>query len=200
MRCPPLVLWLLLCSSALGWCARAADVYDLDPGVTQVGFDIERFGLHWVSAHFRDFQGAFIFDREGDGSRVDVTVRTESIDCGSSVWNPHLRSPEWLDTQQFPLMTYHSRHIRFEDGERAEADGDLTLHGVIRPVVLSVSDLQCPQVPPATGVCRFTAHASVRRSDFGLPHGFWSGGDQVQITISGIATRAQRAPTQSARR
>lgn len=184
----------------LGPCAQAADVYALDPGVTRVGFDIERFGLHWVSARFRDFQGAFVFDREGDGSRVDVTVRTDSIDCGSSSWNPHLRSPEWLDTQQYPLMTYHSRHIRFEGGERAEADGALSLHGVTHPVVLTVSDLQCPTGPAATGVCRFTAHASVRRSDFGLPHGFWSGGDQVEISISGVATRAERAPAQSAHR
>ena len=171
--------------------AQAADVYDLDSGATRVGFDIERFGLRWVSAHFHRFQGDFVFDREGAASRVDVTVQTESVDCGDSHWNPHLRSPEWLDVQQYPLMTYRSHHIEFLGDDRAEASGELTLHGVTHPVVLAVSQLQCPSSPLSTPVCRFAAQARVRRSDYGLPHGFWTGGDQVDITITGVGMRAQ---------
>jgi len=171
----------------LGWIgARAADLYDLDADATRVGFDIDRFGLHWVSAHFRQFQGDFVFDREGPASRVDVTVQTESIDCGDSHWNPQLRSPEWLDVQQFPLMTYRSRHIQFEGENHAEATGELTLHGITRSVVLSVSQLECSNQPGASQVCKFLAQARVKRSDYGLPHGFWTGGDQVDITITGV--------------
>lgn len=166
--------------------AIGADVYNLDTGATRVGFDIEHFGLHWVSAHFRDFRGDFVFDRSGPASRVDVIVQTESIDCGDSHWNPHLRSPEWLDVQRYPLMTYRSRHIEFEGDERAEASGELTLHGVTRPVVLAVSQLHCAGSDSADQSCRFVAHARVKRSDYGLPHGFWTGGDQVDITITGV--------------
>jgi polyisoprenoid-binding protein YceI len=172
--------------------AQAADVYDLDSGATRVAFDIDRFGLRWVSAHFRRFQGDFVFDRDGTASRVDVTVQTESVDCGDSHWNPHLRSSEWLDVQQYPLMTYRSRHIQFLGDGRAEASGELTLHGVTHPVVLAVSQLQCSSNPPSTPVCRFVAQARVKRSDYGLPHGFWTGGDQVDITITGVGTRAQK--------
>jgi polyisoprenoid-binding protein YceI len=186
-----LALTLLL---ALGG-ARGAEVYNLDSGATRVGFDIERFGLHWVSAHFRDFSGDFEFDRTGPASRVDVTVQTESIDCGDSRWNPHLRSAEWLDAQQYPLMTYHSRHIQFDGADRAEASGQLTLHGVTRPVVLDVSQLRCPD--PAEGSCRFVAHARVKRSDYGLPHGFWTGGDQVDITITVVGTRSEKVSAAS---
>jgi polyisoprenoid-binding protein YceI len=172
--------------------ASAADVYDLDSDATRVGFDIERFGLHWVTAHFRLFQGDFVFDRTGSASRVDVTVQTESIDCGDSGWNPHLRSSEWLDVQRFPQMTYRSRQIQFEGDDRAEASGELTLHGVTRPVVLKVSQLQCSGPAGTKRVCRFLAQARVRRSDYGLPHGFWTGGDQVDITINGVGMRSQK--------
>jgi polyisoprenoid-binding protein YceI len=173
----------------------AAEVYTLDILATRVGFDIEHFGLHLVTAHFRDFDGDFVFDRSGVASRVDVTVRTESIDCGDSHWNPHLRSPEWLDVQQYPLMTYHSHQIQFDGEDRAQASGDLTLHGVTRPVVLDVSQLRCPAAAGAAGSCSFVARARVKRSDYGLPHGFWTGGDQVDITITGVGTRSQKVST-----
>jgi polyisoprenoid-binding protein YceI len=171
--------------------AAAADIYDLDPGATRVGFDIERFGLRWVSAHFHLFEGDFVFDREGNASRVDVTVRTESIDCGDSHWNPHLRSAEWLDVQQYPHMTYHSRHVEFEGEDRAEASGELTLHGVTHSVVLNVSGLACSTHGSGERTCSFVAQARVKRSDYGLPHGFWTGGDQVDISIIGVGTRAK---------
>lgn len=180
-----LSLWVVLS-------APAADVYTLDTNATRVGFDIERFGLHWVSAHFRDFSGDFVFDREGSASRVDVRVQTESIDCGDARWNPNLRSRDWLDVQQYPHMTFRSRHIEFEGSDRAVADGELTLHGVTRPVSLSVSQLKCSGATATGGVCRFVAQTRVKRSDYGLPHGFWTGGDLVDISISGVGTRAKR--------
>jgi polyisoprenoid-binding protein YceI len=180
---------------ALALSAPAAEVYDLDPGATRVGFDIERFGLHWVSANFRSFHGDFVFDRLGPSSRVDVTVQTDSIDCGSSYWNPHLRSSEWLDVRQYPLMIFRSRHIEFEGADRAEASGELTLHGLTHPIVLNVTQLECPSPISAAAACRFSAQAHVKRSDFGLPHGFWTGGDLVDITITGVGTRTDRVTT-----
>jgi len=55
------------------------------------------------------------------------------------------------------------------------------LHGVTRPIVLNVSLLKCP----SAGHCQFAAHGRIKRSEYGLPHGFWTGGDQVDISISG---------------
>ena len=172
--------------------ASGADVYDLDSGQTRVGFDIERFGMRWVTAHFRQFEGDFVFDRTGSASRVDVTVQTESIDCGDSRWNPNLRSAQWLDVQQFPRMIFRSRQIQFDGEDRAEATGELTLHGVTRPVTLDVSQLQCSGPEGTHRVCRFVAQAHVKRSDYGLPHGFWIGGDQVDITITGVGMRSPK--------
>ncbi|MGH8139844.1 MAG: YceI family protein [Steroidobacteraceae bacterium] len=165
---------------SVGLRAEAAGVYHLDSGNTQVSFDVQRFGIQWVRAHFQDISGEFVLDRQGTSSRVDVIVGIASVDCDDPRWNDRLRSPEWLDAQRFPQMIYHADHIELGDG-RATATGELTLHGVTRAVVLNVTFVNCE----SAATCHFTAHARIKRSAYGLPHGFWMGGDQVNISISG---------------
>jgi polyisoprenoid-binding protein YceI len=171
--------WGLICWLLAG-CAQAGDLYRLSSTNTQVAFFVQHLGFQFVNARFSDISGEFVLDRQGPESRVDVTVGIASVECDDPHWNGRLRSAEWLDAQRYPQMTYHSSHIELE-GQRAVASGDLTLHGITRPVVLTVTLLNCP----TAGECQFAAHGRIRRSEFGLPHGFWSGGDQVDIAISG---------------
>jgi polyisoprenoid-binding protein YceI len=175
-----LVLLLLALGFAVEAAVDAGERYRLDSGNTQVSFAVQHLGFQWVSARFSDISGEFILDRAGAHSRVDVTVGIASLECSDTRWNDRLRSAEWLDSQRYPHMTYHSSNIELDE-QRAVASGDLTLHGVTRPVVLTVSLLNCP----TGGRCQFVAHGRIKRSEFGLPHGFWSGGDQVDISISG---------------
>jgi polyisoprenoid-binding protein YceI len=171
-------LWMLVLLVALR--TEAAATFRLDSGNTHVSFAVERFGIQWVTAQFSDISGRFVLDRQGSSSRVDVSVGIASVDCNEPRWNDRLRSAEWLDAQRYPQMTYRSIRIDVGD-DRAVASGELTLHGVTRPVVLNVILLNCS----SSGPCQFAAHGHIKRSDYGLPHGFWTGGDQVDITISG---------------
>jgi polyisoprenoid-binding protein YceI len=171
-------LSLLLLASV----AQALEVYRLDSSNTQVSFTVQRLGFQWVSARFSDVSGEIVLDRAGPNSRVDVTVGIASLESSEARWNDRLRSAEWLDAERYPHMTYHSSHIELEE-QRAVANGDLTLHGITRQVVLTVTVLNCS----TAGGCQFVAHGRIRRSEFGLPHGFWSAGDQVEIAISGVA-------------
>lgn len=171
--------WILL---LLACDAHAAERYRLDSTNTQVSIVVQHLGHQFFSARFPDVTGELILDRAGAGSRVDVTVEIISVECSDPSLNDRLRSTEWLDAARFPEMSYHSSHIKLDD-HPATASGDLTLHGITRPVVLTVTRLDCPTGAP----CQFAAHGRIRRSEFGLPHGFWSGGDQVEISISGTA-------------
>lgn len=166
--------------------SQAADTYRLDSGNTQVAFEVQRFGIRWVTAHFRNVSGEFVVDRPGRSSHVDVKVGIASVDCSDPHWNDRLRSTEWFDAQRYPWMIFHAEAIQFAAG-KATASGELTLHGVTQPVVLHVTFVNCR----TGGACQFDGHARVKRSDFALPHGFWVGGDQVDISISG----AIRTPT-----
>jgi polyisoprenoid-binding protein YceI len=170
--------------------SHAADAYRLDSTNTQVSFAVRHLGMQWVNARFSDISGEFILDATGPSSRVDVTVGIASLESGEPRWNDRLRSAEWLDVQRFPHMTYHSKNIELAD-QAAVANGELTLHGITRPVVLAVSLLNC--LPG--GPCKFAAHGRIRRSDFGLPHGIWSGGDQVEISIGGTISAAVESST-----
>jgi polyisoprenoid-binding protein YceI len=169
-------LGLLLLACA----AHATELYRLDSTNTQVSFYVQHLGFQFVHARFSDINGEFTLDRAGPGSRVDVTVGIGSLECNDPHWSGRLRSPEWLDAERYPQMTYHSSHVELDE-QHGVASGDLTLHGITRPVDLTVTLLDCP----TASQCQFAAHGRIRRSEFGLPHGFWSGGDQVDIAISG---------------
>jgi polyisoprenoid-binding protein YceI len=188
--------WVLVALSLLR--TQTADMYRLDTVNTRISFNIQRFGVLWVSARFPDFSGAFMLDRRGSASRVDVSVQMASVDCNDSHWNGRLRSADWLDVQRYPLMTFHSTHVEFDGDGRAVASGELTLHGVTRMVGLEISGLTCSQANAPGESCSFTAHARVKRSDYGIAHGFWIGGDLVDIAISGVGIRGDAQPAGAA--
>jgi polyisoprenoid-binding protein YceI len=164
----------------------AARAHHLQPGNTQVSFLIEHLGLQWFSADFRELSGDFALASDAQGGRLAVVVRTASLDSHSAYWDERLRSAQWLDTTKYPEMSYRSTRIVWEGSSSASVEGELTLHGVTRPLGLRITNIDCPQVPQgAPRPCRFVGRATLKRSDFGLPHGFWEGGDQVQILLRG---------------
>jgi len=177
---------------------QAAELYRLDTVNTRISFNIQHFGVLWVSARFPDFSGAFVLDRRGPSSQVDVSVQMASVDCDDAHWNGRLRSAEWLDVQHYPQMSFHSTQVDFDGDGRALASGELTLHGVTRTVGLEITDLTCSPVSGAGDSCSFVAHARIKRSDYGFAHGFWTGGDMVDIAISGIGVRGDPAPRRAA--
>ena len=188
--------WLLL-SFCLAR-AQAADSYRLDAVNTRISFNIQHFGVLWVSARFPQFSGEFVLDRQGSASRVDVSVQMASVDCDDPRWNGRLRSADWLDVQRYPQMTFHSKQVELDGDGQARAHGELTLHGVTRTVALEISHLSCSDPTAASDSCGFVAHARIKRSDYGFAHGFWIGGDQVDIDISGVGLRGQPAVQASA--
>jgi len=182
-------LWLLLFTCSV----QAAESYRLDAAQTQVSIEVRRLGIALLTAHFHQFAGALTVDRNGSDNRIDLTVLTNSIEGPDPQWNARLRSPEWLDAQRYPEMSYHSVEVRLGNQTDALAIGKLTLHGVTRPATVRVSRLDCSAEPPGSKrPCTFDAQAQIKRSDFGLPHGFWVGGDEVEILIRGVGIPSDR--------
>jgi polyisoprenoid-binding protein YceI len=169
------LVWLALSSAA-----PAGTTYALGPANTHVSFTVQRLGIQWIAAHFEDISGRFALDPQGQSGHVSVSVGMASIHCSDPRWNQRLRSAEWLDVERYPRMSFESESLELGEG-RGSARGPLTLHGFTHPVLLEVDFLHCV----SGGLCQFSAHGRLRRSDYGLPHGFWSGGDLVEIAISG---------------
>ncbi len=181
--------WMLLSLTALP--AVAAEYYRLDGGNTRVSFSVHVFGVPWLSAQFADLSGELVSERRSDASRVDMVVETQSIACESAWWRARLLSPEWFDAKRYPQITYHSSRVHSNERGGALIDGELSLHGHSRAVPLSVERWSCTAGASSDEDCSFEAHAHIRRSDYGLPHGFWLGGDEVEISIRGAGVRPE---------
>lgn len=169
-------------------CNAGALTYRLNPANTNIALEISPLGLSWRRARVRDFAGELVVDEKGDLVRLAVRMDSHSIDSGDADWNARLQSPEWFGAERFPNIRYTSAGPGIRARNRWVIVGELTIRDLSRPVVLTVSESGCAPNsagdPPA--VCRFSARARVRRSDFGLPHGFWEGGDRVDISVSSV--------------
>jgi polyisoprenoid-binding protein YceI len=166
-------------------CATAARAHHLDGANTQVSFEVGELGLRLFSAAFHELHGEFTLSPEPGAAHLTVVVAMASLSSRSPAWDQRLRSADWLDAARFPQMSYRSLAVQLEGGGRARIEGELTLHGITRPLALAITDIDCPAATGGALECRFLGRGHLRRSDFGLPHGFFQGGDEVTIVVRG---------------
>jgi len=179
--------WLALtCLLPCAAGGSAGGYHHLTAANTHVVFEVRRLGLRLFSAEFRQLSGDLQMGPSGEGGTLSVVVHMASIDCHDPPWNTRLRSPQWLDVDKYPEMTFHSSEIRFDGAHHATVQGELTLHGVTRSLAFTFSDIDCDLSAGGQRPCRFSGRTQIRRSDFKLPHGFWEGGDVVDILVRGL--------------
>lgn len=175
--------------------APAADEYEIDGSHTYPLFSINHAGLSTLHGRFDHTSGSFVLDREGDKSKVDAVIRIDSLNSGHEGRDKILRGDKFFDAAKFPEMRYVSTHVSFPTPTSAAVDGQLTLHGVTRPVKLDVQHLACAIHPLfRVWACGFDAYATIKRSEFGmsayLPNLV---GDDVTIEIAVEARRVDAA-------
>jgi polyisoprenoid-binding protein YceI len=168
-----------------------AAVWKIDPSHASVEFRVRHLMVAWVKGSFPDVTGTVDFD-EADLSKahVTVTIGTASVDTNNAKRDEHLRSADFLDTANFPAMTFVSKKIVAEGGQLREVIGDLTIRGTSREVILAVAEMT-PAIKDPWGNTRrgATATTTINRKDFGLT---WNKaletggvvvGDEVKIAI-----------------
>ena len=147
--------------------------YAIDPAHSQVDFGIKHMGISTVHGRFAIKEGTIDLDPANlTGSAVMATIDVSSVDTGVAARDGHLRSPDFFDTAKFPTATFKSTKLT-KTGEGYDVVGDLTLHGVTKPVTLHMEAPSKEQIGmdkmPHRG---FTATATLHRQDFGLT---WNG-------------------------
>ncbi len=176
----------------------AAGTYALDPAHTTVGFRIRHMGLAFVEGEFDAFEGAVQFDpADLAATTVTATVQTTSVDTDVDARDGHLRTADFFDVATFPTMTFRSTAVQPTGPSTFRLTGDLTLHGVTRPVVLDVTAAG-PITDPRSGQrAGFHAEGEIDRRDFGmtwgqvLPGGVPSLGHTVTLVLDAEATAAE---------
>src|SRR5579859_111498 len=130
------VLGLLLGVLTLFGSALAADEYKIDPVHSNVGFAVKHMVINTVHGRFGDYSGTIVYDEKDiTKSTVNVTIKSASINTDNAQRDGHLKSPDFLDAQKFPDITFQSKSIE-KKADGFVAHGALTIRGVTKDVDL----------------------------------------------------------------
>lgn len=154
--------------------AHAAPVtYNLDPDHTHPSIETDHFGgLSVWRGIFKRSSGKVTLDPAAKTGTVTVTVDTASIDMAQDKLNERVTGPEILDAAKFPTATYEGTLGGFTNGAPTTVTGNLTLHGVTKPVALKINSFNCIQHPLLKKeVCGADASGTFSRADFGVNFG-----------------------------
>ena len=170
--------------------AVPAATYEIDPAHTSVQFSVRHMMISNVRGEFTKLSGKVVGDQSNPtATTVEATIDAASVDTRNEKRDEHLKSPDFLDAAKFPTIMFKSTKVE-KAGEAWKLGGDLTLHGVTKPVVLDVTNLTPPMKDP-WGNTRIGAQATtkINRQDFGvsfnktLDGGGVLVGDEIAITI-----------------
>ena len=167
--------------------AFAADIYALDPAHTQAIFTIDHLGFSTITGGVRDLKGTLVYDpMKLESSTVKVTMAADSVDTGFAARDKALQGPMFFNIAQFPTMTFTSTHVTKAGARTAKVEGDLTLLGITRSVVLNTTFNRMAKDTIGTNVYKvgFTATTTIKRSDFGMKTYVPYVGDDVHLTIN----------------
>jgi polyisoprenoid-binding protein YceI len=166
----------------------------LDKAHTKVGFTAKHLMITKVRGHFDDFEGTVEIADDLSMSAIEVTLGAASITTGTADRDGHLRSPDFLDVDNYPEVSFVSRKIEF-DGAVWRVEGDLTIRDVTRPITLTAVYEGSAADPWGNDHIAFSASAHLRREDWGLTWnvalegGGWLVSQDVAIEIEGQLVR-----------
>ena len=164
--------------------AFAADAYTIDPQHTFPGFEINHLGFSNMHGSFTATTGKIVLDPGGNAGSIDASVDLNSVTTGFAKRDEHLRSGDFFDVAKYPSMTFKSTRLKYNGTTLAGADGELTLHGVTKPVTLTVTNFNCGANPISKKpTCGGNATTTIKRSDFGISTYVPAISDAVKITI-----------------
>ena len=164
------IVFVVTCAVATS-AAAAPATYKIDPEHTHPSFEADHFGGMSVwRGKLTASNGTVVIDREAKTGTVDIVIDMNSIDFGLEKLETHVKGGDagMLDTAKFPTATYKGKLAKFKDGAPTEVQGELTLHGVTKPVTLTIRSFKCMAHPmKKKEFCGADAITTINREDFG---------------------------------
>lgn len=178
-----LIIASLLAASAASAFA-AVDTYTIDPAHTYPSFAADHMGISVWRGKFEKTSGTVTLDRAAKTGSIDIHIDPSTIDFGMTKLNEHAKGSDMFDVTKFPDVTYKSTSIKFDGDKPVSVDGELTLHGVTKPVKLTINSFKCiPHPMLKREVCGADATAEFNRTDFGISYGLPKFAPEVKLAI-----------------
>ena len=168
--------------------AHAAETYTLDASHTAIVWHVNHFGFSTPSGKFMSAEGTVTLDEANpSASSVNVTIKIDGINSGVAKLDEHLKTADFFDVAQFPTATFVSKKVDVTGKDTAKVEGDLTLRGITKPVVLDVKLNKIGENMMKLKTAGFTASTTIKRSEFGMSTYVPNLGDNVKIEIESEA-------------
>ena len=160
--------------------------YAIEPYHTEVGFSVLHFGFSYYSGIFSKVSGDLTLDPNTlEASKLDLQVPVDSLMTTSPKLDGELKGNNWLDAEKYPTMTFQSTKIERTGPGTANVTGNLTLHGVTKPIVLKATLVGAgPNPLDKTYTVGFQVMGDLKRSDFGVKAYVPLIGDEVRLNIA----------------
>jgi polyisoprenoid-binding protein YceI len=168
----------ILLAGALGLTAVVANAapvtYTIDPTHTYPSFEADHMGgLSILRGTFKTTSGSITLDKVAKTGTIDITVDTNSLATVNDKLTEHAKKdPAMFDVAKYPTATFKGKFTKFSGETPTEAQGNLTLHGVTKPLTLKIEQFMCKVHPMSKkDVCGAEATATLNRYDFGITYG-----------------------------
>lgn len=170
-----------------------AGTWTIDSVHSDISFYVRHLGVSKVRGHFGEFEGTIVTAENPLESSVTAVIRTASVDTGNESRDAHVRNEDFLDVETYPEMTFTSTAIRAESPAVFQVDGELTLHGVTKPVTLELELNGFGTGFDGNPLAGFSAATEISRGDFGVTGGAAGAavGDKIRIALEIEAAAAK---------
>lgn len=187
MRLPALLAAAPVLTALLAAAPAFAETktYALDSSHAHVQYSVDHLGFSTSRGAFREVSGTLQLDpAKPETAKLEVTIPMNSFDSFDAKRDEHMKSADFFDVAKFPEMKFVSTKVQRTGEKTAKVTGDLTLHGVTKPVVLNVTLHKVGDHPMLKkSWAGFSATGTIKRSEFGISQGVPFVSDAVQITL-----------------
>lgn len=161
--------------------------YEIDSVHSSVLFRAKHMGVTYNYGRFNDFSGSVtMHETDVSKSMVALEVKSESVDTGNAKRDQHLRSPDFFNAKQFPVITFKSTSVSKKTGKEnmLEVTGEFNLHGVKKTITIDVELTGKKKSQQVGEIIGFHTTFNIKRSEYGFNYGFEGVNDDIQITVS----------------
>jgi polyisoprenoid-binding protein YceI len=187
---PSLLLSFTLAAAGLALSASAfasapAGNYKIDPAHSVAYFEIGHMGgISRFMARFNDINGDLVVDSP-EKSTIKVDIKTESIDSKHEALDKHLKSPDFFNAVQFPMLNFKSTAVSLNAAGEGTVTGNLSLHGVTKPVTFKLKQVGSGKGMKGETRVGYVASGAIKRTDFGMGYGVpGAATDEVDLRIN----------------
>jgi polyisoprenoid-binding protein YceI len=176
------ILSLLIGLSPL---ALATTTYEVDATHSSVLFRVKHLETSYFYGRFNEISGNITLDKEAPTkSRVALEIKAESVDTFNERRNQHLKSPDFFNVKQFPVIAFKSKSVKRLDADTYEITGDLTLHGVTKTLTIQAKQTGTSKNRRGNELVGFETTFTIKRSEFGMNFMLNGLSDEVKLIVS----------------